>query len=164
MSYRTKARRLATNNREYKSLSLDGLGKCKYCPPHRGDNDRGSHSQWGKKVAAKTLYVTGKGRKELPKFMRKWYDKHYDPEYYEYNRKLDSKYEEVDKGYLLNTIENLSKYLKANKNKVTQDILENVCCPHSSGTIYLSNNKLSITINVGRKRKTQNYYQRNYSE
>lgn len=36
MSYRTKARRLATNNREYKSLSLDGLGKCKYCPPHKG--------------------------------------------------------------------------------------------------------------------------------
>lgn len=119
MSYRTKARRSATNNREYKSLSLEGLGKCKYCPPHRGDNDRNSRSRWGKKVAAKTLYVTGKGRKELPKFMRKWYDKHYDPEYYEYNRKLDSKYEEVDKGYLLDTIEGLGKYLKANKNKIS---------------------------------------------
>lgn len=164
MSYRTKARRLATNNREYKSLSLDGLGKCKYCPPHKGDNDTGNRSQWGKKVAAKTLYVTGKGRKELPKFMRKWYDKHYDPEYYEYNRKLDSKYEELDKGYLLDSLEDLSKYLKVNKNKVTQDILEKVCCPHSFGTIYLSNNKLEITINVRRKRKTQNYYQRNYSE
>lgn len=164
MSYRTKARRLATNNREYKNLSLDGLGKCKYCPPHKGDNDTGNRSQWGKKVAAKTLYATGKGRKELPKFMRKWYDKHYDPEYYEYNRKLDSKYEELDKGYLLDSLEDLSKYLKVNKNKVTQDILEKVCCPHSSGTIYLSNNKLEITINVRRKRKTQNYYQRNYSE
>lgn len=157
MSYRTKARRLATNNREYRSLSLDGLGKCKYCPPHKGDNDRNSRSQWGKKVAAKTMYSTGKKRKELPKYMRKWYDKHYDLENYESNRKLESKYEEVNKGYLLSTIENLAKYLKINKNNITQSLIEKVCCPYSSGTINLSNEKLEIQINVSRKRKSQNY-------
>ena len=154
MSYRTKARRLATNNREYKNLSLDGLGKCKYCPPHKGDNDTGNRSQWGKKVAAKTLYVTGKGRKELPKFMRKWYDKHYeDKEELNSWRKLDNRYYEVDKGYLADSLENLGDYLTNKKNKYATLILNDVDNIHSSGLISLENNKLSFEIYVKRKRK-----------
>lgn len=155
MSYRTKARRLATNNREYKSLSLDGLGKCKYCPPHKGDNDRGSRSQWGKKVAARTFYVTRKGRKELPKFMRKRYDKHYeDKEELDSWRKLDNRYYEVDKGYLADSLEILGDYLANKKNKYATLILKEVDNIHSSVLISLENNKLSFRIYVTRKRKT----------
>ena len=155
MSYRSKARRLATNNREYKNFSMDGLGLCKWCPPHHGDNDRGSRSRWGKKVAARTMYVTGKKRKELPKYMRKWYDKHYeDKEELDSWRKLDNRYYEVDKGYLADSLENLGDYLANRKNKYATLILKEVDNIHSSGLISLENNKLSFRIYVTRKRKT----------
>lgn len=155
MSYRVKARRLATNSREYKSFSLDGLGLCKWCPPHQGDNDRGSRSRWGKKVAAKTMYVTGKKRKELPKYMRKWYDKHYeDVGDLEINRKIDNKYCEVDKGYLADSLYLFGDYLRKNKNKFSQDILGKVDNPHGFGTISAENNKLQFTVYVSRKRNS----------
>lgn len=80
MSYRTKARKFANNDREYKLYSLQCYGKCTWCPPHDGDNVqfRKSYSQWGKKVAAKTAYSSGKKRKEVPKHLRQWwFDKHY---------------------------------------------------------------------------------------
>ena len=38
---------------------------CTFCPPNHGENSHGSHSLWGRKVAAKRLYATGKGRKEF---------------------------------------------------------------------------------------------------
>lgn len=157
MSYRSKARRLATNNREYKNFSMDGLGLCKWCPPHHGDNDRGSRSRWGKKVAARTMYVTGKKRKELPKYMRKWYDKHYDEDEFVSNRRLDNKYYEIDKGDLALSLDGLGDYLKKNRNRFSQQILGKVDNPYSSGTIYAENEKLSFTIYVARKRiKTSN--------
>ena len=155
MSYRTKARREATNNREYRILTMDGLGLCPYCAPHRGDNDRGSRSRWGKKVAMKNYYATGKGRKELPKFMRKWYDKHYeDVEDFNWRRKEDNKYYEVDKGYLADSLEILGDYLANKKNRYATLILKEVDNIHSSGLISLENNKLSFRIYVTRKRKT----------
>lgn len=157
MSYRTTARRNATTNREFINYSLDALGLCKYCPPHGGDNVRGSRSAWGKKVAAKTMYATGKKRKELPKYMRKWYDKHYEEDSYESNRKLENKYEEVDKRFILDTLENLSKYIKVNKNKLTQSIIEETCRPYSSGIINCENDKLYISVALKRKRKSRNY-------
>ena len=154
MSYRTRARRQAINNRQYVRLSLDGLGKCPYCSPHKGDNDRNSRSQWGKKVAARRYYTTGKGRKELPKFMRKWYDKHYqDKEDFESWRSLDNKYYEIDKGYLADSLQNLGEYIANRKNKYATLILKDVDNIHSSGTISLENNNLSFRIYVTRKRK-----------
>jgi len=38
---------------------------CTFCPPNHCENERGHHSQWGRKVAAKRAYSTGKGRKEF---------------------------------------------------------------------------------------------------
>lgn len=134
---------------------MDALGKCRWCAPHRGDNDTNSRSQWGKKVAMKNYYATGKGRKELPKFMRKWYDKHYeDKEELNSWRKLDNRYYEVDKGYLADSLEILGDYLANKKNKYATLILKEVDNIHSSGLISLENNKLSFRIYVTRKRKT----------
>lgn len=59
-------------------------GDCTYCPPNANENENGHHSAWGRKVAAKHKYATGKGRKEI-----NWHkygpwslcDRHYDPDY-----------------------------------------------------------------------------------
>lgn len=40
-------------------------GDCPFCPPNHNENARGSKSHWGRKVAKKTYYRTGKGRKEI---------------------------------------------------------------------------------------------------
>ena len=34
-------------------------------PPNHNENSHGSHSDWGRKVAKKRQYATGKGRKEI---------------------------------------------------------------------------------------------------
>lgn len=72
--YRTKARRLAHNNREYILMSRQQHGDCTFCGRHDGENMHGSLSQWGKKRAMKRFYSTGKTR-SLPKRFggRSWY-------------------------------------------------------------------------------------------
>lgn len=74
MSDRTKARRLAQNNREYIYLSRVQTGDCTFCPRHDIENRRGSSSRWGKKRAMRRCYTTGKTR-SLPKKYRAhtWY-------------------------------------------------------------------------------------------
>ena len=71
---RTKARRLAHNNREYILMSREQHGDCTYCGRHDGENIHGSISQWGKKRAMKRYYATGKTR-TIPKRARtgSWY-------------------------------------------------------------------------------------------
>lgn len=54
------------------------------CPPNHNDNKHGSHSRWGRKVAMKTKYITGKGRKEWNWFkIGPWdlTDAHYQEDY-----------------------------------------------------------------------------------
>ncbi len=99
------------------------------------------------------MYVTGKKRKELPKFMRKWYDKHYeDVEEFNWRRREDNKYCEVDKGYLLDSLELFGDYLKKNRFRLSQEILGKVDNPYNSGTIYAENNRLKFVVYVSRKR------------
>lgn len=71
---RTKARRLAENNREYILMSRESHGDCTFCGRHDGENIHGSISRWGKKRAMKRYYATGKTR-SLPKRLRSgsWY-------------------------------------------------------------------------------------------
>ena len=56
-------------------------GDCTYCPANHNENANGHKSQWGRKVAAKRKYRTGKGRKEVDwRDIPYWdlYDKHYE--------------------------------------------------------------------------------------
>lgn len=72
------------NGREAVLFERLRQGDCTWCPPNRNENENGRHSLWGRKVAAKRKYATGKGRKEI-----NWYkygpwnlcDRHYDPDY-----------------------------------------------------------------------------------
>lgn len=73
---RTRARRLAHNNREFILISRMAAGDCLWCGRHDGENIRGNHANWGKKRAAKTLYATRKGRKVPKNFQKSWYKKH----------------------------------------------------------------------------------------
>ncbi len=52
----------AHNNKEWVRISREHSGDCTYCPPNAGENQHGSHSQWGRKRAMKREYATGKGR------------------------------------------------------------------------------------------------------
>ena len=154
MSYRTKARRGATNNREYVNFSLDGLGKCPFCGPHNGDNCS-NRSSWGKKVAMKNYYRTGKKRKEYPKYMRKWYDKHYmseeDKNYY---RKQDNKFYDVNKRDISNALDSLCSCIKREKNNFSSTLFNKFYSNYTkSGSIYLSNNILNIEINFSAKKR-----------
>lgn len=154
MSYRTKARRKATNNREYINLSLDGLGKCPFCSPHGGDNC-GDRSLWGKKVAMKNYYFTGKKRKEYPKYMRKWYDKHYmSDDEREYQRKRDSKYYDVNKGEIASALESMCRCVKKEKNNYSSILFNKFYSNYDKcGSIYLENDILNVTITFEAKRK-----------
>ena len=49
-------------------------GDCTYCPANHNENSHGHHSQWGRKVAAKTQYATGKGRNERYLTHKKYWD------------------------------------------------------------------------------------------
>ena len=40
-------------------------GDCAYCPANHNENRRGHKSKWGRKVASRRRYTTGKGRKEI---------------------------------------------------------------------------------------------------
>lgn len=54
---------------------------CTFCPANHNENANGSKSRWGRKVAKKTEYTTGKHRKEIDWNNRPYWDlcdKHYD--------------------------------------------------------------------------------------
>lgn len=63
-------------------------GDCTFCPANRGDNQTGHLAKWGKKVAKKHEYATGKRRNDK-KFRQSsyfrgyrisaYYDAHFDP-------------------------------------------------------------------------------------
>ena len=79
-----------------------GQGDCTYCPANHNENARGSKSLWGRKVAAKQKYRTGKGRKEIDwRLIPFWdlYDKHYEIEEYKRGKKVRM-YKEVKRGEL----------------------------------------------------------------
>lgn len=40
-------------------------GDCTYCPANHNENRHGHKSKWGRKVASRRQYTTGKGRKEI---------------------------------------------------------------------------------------------------
>lgn len=53
------------NNREYVLKSRAHQGDCLWCYPNHNENRRGHKSKWGRKVASRRQYTTGKGRKEI---------------------------------------------------------------------------------------------------
>lgn len=53
------------NNREYVLKSRLQQGDCLWCSPNHNENRRGHKSKWGRKVASRRQYTTGKGRKEI---------------------------------------------------------------------------------------------------
>lgn len=59
---RQACKKYAHNNREWVRISRQHSDWCTFCPPNRGENTRGSHSQWGHKRAMKRWYATGKTR------------------------------------------------------------------------------------------------------
>lgn len=71
------------NGRECILIERAKQGDCLYCPPNHNENAHGEKSLWGRKVAAKHKYATGRGRKEI-----NWVkygpwdltDYHYDPD------------------------------------------------------------------------------------
>lgn len=65
------SKRLKYHN--YKEILLkirSKQGDCTLCPPNHNENHHGEHSKWGRKVAKRRQYTTGKGRKEFD-----WYNK-----------------------------------------------------------------------------------------
>ena len=53
------------NGRQIVLVERAKQGDCTFCPANHNENENGSHSQWGREVAAKRAYSTGKGRKEI---------------------------------------------------------------------------------------------------
>ena len=108
---------------------LNFEGFCTFCPAHSNENSSGSHSKWGKKVAAKTFYATGKGRKTQKNFYRRgkyiWlYDKHFD-EKIEKPKRRKRKLELDYKGarYIL---DEYIKFLKNNRNVIADRAARNL--------------------------------------
>lgn len=61
--------------------SREMQGDCNFCPPNHCENAHGEHSKWGRKVASKQKYRTGKGRKEIDWTKHPYWDlwdKHYE--------------------------------------------------------------------------------------
>ena len=95
-------------------------GACSWCPAHNNENSSGSHSQWGRKVATKTFYATGKGRKEKKAFYRRgrklwFYDKHDEIEKPKSRRKEKM---ELSRGHARYMLDEYIKYLKRNRNSI----------------------------------------------
>ena len=69
------------NGREAVLFERARQGDCTWCPPNHNENARGERSKWGRKVAAKRAYATGKCRKKINWNEHPYwdlYDKHYD--------------------------------------------------------------------------------------
>lgn len=65
MRNRISQRKNIHNGRECILAERLHQGDCLYCPPNHDENRHGHKSKWGRKVAAKQAYKTGKGRKEI---------------------------------------------------------------------------------------------------
>ena len=96
-------------------------GHCTLCPAHNNENSSGEHSKWGRKVAAKTFYATGKGRKEKEKFYRRgrklWlYDARYDKDYQPKPRRKEKM--ELSYGDARYMLDQYIKYLKTHRNAI----------------------------------------------
>ena len=88
-------------------------GDCTYCPANHGENSHGEKSRWGRKVAAKRRYRTGKGRKEInwhkygPRDLQ---DKHYESDNSE--KKVKKKmWMSISKGQLKNALEDIGRQM-----------------------------------------------------
>ena len=68
------------NGKEVVRRSRQRTDFCTFCPANHNENANGSKSQWGRKVAAKKAYSSGKHRKEVKCWYKYWdlYDKHYE--------------------------------------------------------------------------------------
>lgn len=85
MRNRISQRGYIENGRECILEERRKQGDCTFCPANHNENTHGSKSKWGRKVAAKRLYSTGKGRKEINWFkLGPWdlQDDHYNPDKY----------------------------------------------------------------------------------
>lgn len=81
MRNRISQRPSVHNGREALLTSRSQEGQCLWCPPNHNENAHGARSKWGRKVAAKRFYATGKGRKEINWNKHPYwdlYDKHYE--------------------------------------------------------------------------------------
>lgn len=88
-------------------------GDCTFCPPNQNENENGRHSLWGRKVAAKQKYRTGKGRKEINWWQRgPWNltDFHYKPGEIEQRKKLKM-YKETQRGEIKLGLEEIGRQI-----------------------------------------------------
>lgn len=84
MRNRISQRPYIHNGREAVLYERMRQGDCTFCPPNHNENKNGHKSKWGRKVAMKQYYATGRKRKEW-----NWYsigpwdlnDAHYWEEY-----------------------------------------------------------------------------------
>lgn len=69
MRNRISQRPYVHNGREAVLYERMVQGDCTFCPANHNENAHGSRSKWGRKVAMKQYYSTGRKRKEI-----NWYD------------------------------------------------------------------------------------------
>lgn len=101
-------------------------GDCTYCPANHNENAHGSKSRWGRKVAAKRKYQTGKGRKEI-----NWYkygpwdlqDKHYEPDEIERRKKIKM-WKTVTRGQIKFALEEIGRQLHNRSGHFTGQLWE----------------------------------------
>jgi len=117
------------DNKSYRSKLKEKVCFCSWCGFHSGENIRKHTSRWGKKVAKKHQYATGKGRDESPyKSNHYWrgmrlanvYDAHYDEKAPRQERKYIKM--KTTKGDALEMLDGYIKFLKSNRNKIADDI------------------------------------------
>jgi len=108
-------------------------GDCLHCSANRGDNQRGHLAKWGKKVAKKHEYATGKRRNDNQfKWARMhhgfnvcdYYDAHYDEKYKPKPRRKEKM--ELTNGDARYLLDEYIKYLKKNRNVIADTAARNL--------------------------------------
>ena len=106
-------------------------GDCLWCAANRGDNQKGRLAKWGKKVAKKHEYATGKKRNDS-KFRQfsyfrgykicAYYDAHFDDKIEKPKRKKQKM--ELNQGDARYMIDEYVKHLKKNRNALADYIVK----------------------------------------
>lgn len=113
------------NNRQYRIRLKEAVCSCSWCDFGRGENQTGHLAKWGKKVAKKHEYATGKKRNDN-KFrwhrtyrgyrICDYYDAHYDEKYKPKPRRKQKM--ELSRGDARYMLDEYIKHLKRNRNSI----------------------------------------------
>ena len=117
------------NNRQYRIRLKEAVCFCSWCDFGRGDNQTGHLARWGKKVAKKHEYATGKRRndKKFREFSYSrgyrlcgYYDAHYDPN----AERKEKRYKKMEttKGDALELLDLYIRYLQKHKGKIADEM------------------------------------------